>query len=77
MAEWMKYRGAGKVPVSHAKVEPGQQGKKDPLEDVWPRKDWINPGEHVPVTRHKSNIHNTPGRIPPRKKHGKGGLHRM
>lgn len=68
MPEYVEYRGAGKVPIVKKKMFPADKGKKDPRYHVWPRKDWINPGEHVPVTRRLSNIHSQSAAIPARKK---------
>lgn len=68
MPRYVKYRGAGKVPITKAVPIAGEQGKKDPRMHVWPRSDWINPGEHVPVVRRKSSIYSQTAPIPRRKK---------
>lgn len=68
MPKYIKYRGAKRVPIVKATVKSGQQGKKNPIMNVWPRKDWRNPGEKIPVTRTKNHIYSTSARIPLRKR---------
>lgn len=68
MPRYIKYRGAGKVPITKATLIAGEQGKKDPRMHVWPREDWINKGEHVPVVRKRSSIYTQTTAIPRRPK---------
>lgn len=66
MPKFVKYRGAGKVPITSAKVFPEDKGKSNPRMHVMPRRDWINPGEKVPITRRKNSIYSQSAPIPRR-----------
>lgn len=68
MPRFIKYRGAGRVPIVKATVASGEQGKKNPIMNVWPRTDWINKGEKIPVHRRKDKIYSTSNPIPRRKR---------
>jgi hypothetical protein len=68
MSRVISYRSAKEVPITKAKIAAGQKGKKDPMMDVWPRADWVNPGEHIPVHRRQSKIRTVAKPIPRRKK---------
>ena len=65
MPKFIKYRGAAKVPGSVVRTYMKGTVK---MVKFMPRKDWINPGEKVPVTRRASNVHSQKSSIPRRNK---------
>jgi hypothetical protein len=65
MPTYIKYRGAAKVPARRVGTK-GKGTAKKAL--MMPRKDWINPGEHVPVTRSFDKVYHQTAPIPRRKK---------
>lgn len=68
MPDYIKYRGAGRVPIVGKRIMAGEKNKKDPKMKVKPRADYHHAGEPTWVTRRKSNIYHTSSPIPKRKK---------
>lgn len=62
MPTYVKYRGAGKVPVTIT------GHRKDGKLELMPRKDWRNPGEKLPIVRDPSKVYHQKASIPARKK---------
>lgn len=65
MVAYVKYRGAKKVPGRVVSTSGTGAAKKVKF---MPRKDWVNPGEKVPVTRSAQKVYHQSAPIPRRKK---------
>lgn len=65
MPLWVKYRGAGKVPVT--KVATVKRNGKTMVK-LKPRADWHNPGEGEFIYRSPDKVHSQAAPIPRRKK---------